>query len=432
VVTAAAPSGRAPRIPRLCGLHCAGVVTLFDVPTAPNPWGAHGGIASGPDGNLWFTEPGSGRVARVTPAGQVTQFPLPAGAVPWGIASEPDGNLWIADVGGSAIWRMTLSGQLTRFALPKVGSEPLQITAAPDGNLWFTEHTGDRIGRITPAGQITEFAVPTPNAYPEGIVAGPDGNLWFTEVAKIGRITPGGQITEFALPALNSGPSGASGTYGQPAGIATGPDGNLWFTLYDAGMIGRITPSGQVTEFAALDPGDEPADIAAGPDGDLWFTYDIGALIGRITPLGAAAVFSLPSPASEPQPIAAGPDGNMWFGDLLDGEIGHISTGYTGPSLAAPSVSGSGRVGTSQTCDAGQWATWAGQQPVEASWQWLVAGSPLAGATGSSYVPRTSEVGSTLACSETVTYRLLAVTTSATSASIKVLPRFRRRPVRRA
>ena len=80
---------------------------------------------------------------------------------------------------------------------------------------------------------ITEFSVPTAGSFPSGITAGPDGNLWFAESAgnKIGRITPTGAVTEFSLPA-------SSGL----TGITAGPDGNLWFTESDGNTIGRITP----------------------------------------------------------------------------------------------------------------------------------------------------------------------------------------------
>lgn len=40
---------------------------------------------------------------------------------------------------------------------------------------------------------------------------------------RIGRITPSGTITELAIPA------------GYPTGITTGPDGNIWFLENDAG-----------------------------------------------------------------------------------------------------------------------------------------------------------------------------------------------------
>jgi virginiamycin B lyase len=69
-------------------------------------------------------------------------------------------------------------------------------------------------------------------SYLYAITVGPDHNLWFTEADgnKIGRITPSGSITEF--PVL------ASGLYG----ITAGPNGNLWFTEGDANKIGCLTP----------------------------------------------------------------------------------------------------------------------------------------------------------------------------------------------
>ena len=53
---------------------------------------------------------------------------------------------------------------------------------------------------VVQAQVITEFSIGiSPNADPFGITAGPDGNLWFTESAgRIGRITPSGVVTEFS------------------------------------------------------------------------------------------------------------------------------------------------------------------------------------------------------------------------------------------
>ena len=49
---------------------------------------------------------------------------------------------------------------------------------------------------------FSTFKLPTANAFPQEITAGHDGNLWFTEAGanKIGRITPSGAISEFAIP----------------------------------------------------------------------------------------------------------------------------------------------------------------------------------------------------------------------------------------
>ena len=53
-------------------------------------------IAAGADGNIWFTENFSGRVARMTPKGVITEFTLPVSGKYEAIVSGPDGNLWIA------------------------------------------------------------------------------------------------------------------------------------------------------------------------------------------------------------------------------------------------------------------------------------------------------------------------------------------------
>src|SRR5438270_524401 len=89
-------------------------------------------------------------------------------------------------------------------------------------------------------GDITEFSIPIAKSQPVGIASGPDGNLWFTEISasNIGRITPTGSITEFPLKVDSA-----------PGAITSGPDGNLWFTE-GVGLIGRISPSGSVTEFS--------------------------------------------------------------------------------------------------------------------------------------------------------------------------------------
>jgi virginiamycin B lyase len=254
---------------------------------------------------VWFTEFAGNNIGRITPAGVITEFPLPtADSEPIGITTGPDGNLWIAEQ-RSKIGRITPAGVLTEF--PVVGS-PQEIAVGPDGNLWFTATGfGDRIGRITPAGVVTEFLVAAPaSRFVEGIAAGPDGNVWFTELSgnRIGQITPAGVITEFPVPTANS----------QPFGITLGPDGNLWFTESGALKIGKITTSPfTITEYPLGTIGSSPQGIAAGPDGNVWFVDRNASKIGQITPAGVITEFPTPTSRSSPIGIAAGPDGNLWF-----------------------------------------------------------------------------------------------------------------------
>src|SRR5688500_14129756 len=112
----------------------------------------------------------------------ITEFPLPTSASsPAGVAAGPDGNVWVAEPATDRIARVTPAGAVTEFTLVS-RREPLEVASA-GGLIWFTERNGDRIGRLDPSapdiqGSITEFIVPGAGSHPTGITAGPDGNLW--------------------------------------------------------------------------------------------------------------------------------------------------------------------------------------------------------------------------------------------------------------
>jgi streptogramin lyase len=161
------------------------------------------------------------------------------------------------------------------------------------------------------------------------LTAGPDGNLWFIESSTsvgglaIGRITPSGAVTEFPLP------TGYGVEYGS---LTAGPDGNLWFeeapiisgyhgsTLGMISAIGRITPSGALSQFPLPTVGSygfQEDTLTVAPDGNLWFPD--GHVIGRITPSGALTQFPLPAGYDGAGSLTVGPDGNLWFLDWPNG-----------------------------------------------------------------------------------------------------------------
>jgi streptogramin lyase len=130
---------------------------------------------------------------------------------------------------------------------------------------------------------------------------------------KIGRVTPSGIITEFAI---------SPGSY--PVGITSGPDGNVWFTERFGHKIGRITPDGDITEFVV--PHQHwVTEITTGPDGNLWFTENDSYRIGRMTVDGVIAEFQ--TGASTPTGITSGADGNVWFTDYYNSKhrVGQIT-----------------------------------------------------------------------------------------------------------
>jgi streptogramin lyase len=306
-------------------------------------------ITVGPEGDLWFTEESTysgSRVVRMTPTGEVTEHEVLEYSEPRGIALGPEGDLWLAEVNNpechaecfSKVGRIDpMTDSVAEFSAGiTAGSQPWDIAKGPDGNLWFSERTGPvgyagQMARINPTThEVTQFSAGiTGDAEPDGVTAGPDGNVWFTEQSgnRIGRITPSGTITEFPIPTAES----------QPVAIVTGSDGNLWFAEQDSTKIGRITPTGTITEFPLPSPDGEPRAIALGPDGNIWFAMDNGD-IGRITPTGLVTTCTT-GISGDIEGLTAGPDESMWFAEYYEDRIGKITA--TGTGLASNCTSGS-------------------------------------------------------------------------------------------
>lgn len=313
---------------------------VLDEFTIPTPDTSPLGITAGPDGAVWFvSQTGhnivngtaqSGAIGRIDASGAITEFPLPGFPTlhsgPKHIATGSDGNLWftgaVSAIGccnWSVIARMTPSGAFTVFQPPNLNSRPYEIVAGPDGALWFSDHGRHAIGRITTSGVFSEYPLPTPFGLPRGITVGPDGNLWFVEQSgnKVGRITPAGAITEFPMPTPSA----------QSVSITAGPDGNLWYTMNGDYKVGRITTAGLITEFPAS--GLNGQGITAGPDGAVWYVATGASRLVRVAMDGSLTSFAIPNTGNSVAPtpvwITLGPDGNLWLTENGDNEIGRMT-----------------------------------------------------------------------------------------------------------
>jgi virginiamycin B lyase len=286
-------------------------------------------ITAGPDGGIWFSS-GDG-LARIDGKGAVRRLPsLGTNGQPGGIAVGPDGNLWTTASGPGSIARIATAGAINQFPLGSIAPQPWGIASDSLGDLWFTEANSGAIGRITAAGLVVaEYKIPVPTDAagevdppgPVGIVAGADGAIWFTELTagRIGRVDALGNFQLYRLP---------SGSRSRPYGLAPGPDGALWFAENGVDKIGRITTDGAISEFVLPKAGSSPQGIASGPDGALWFTETDGDRIGRITTAGAISEFALPA-GSGPAAITPGPDGALWFTEPRRLRIGRLTADST-------------------------------------------------------------------------------------------------------
>jgi len=155
------------------------------------------------------------------------------------------------------------------------------------------------------------------------ITVGADGALWFTEPLdrKIGRLTVTGQYTDYCVP------RGQLSFWG--GNLVTGPDGALWFVL-NHGALGRITLRGATSRSWPLsDPGHFYSGyLIVGPDHAFWLVGS-GDIV-RIPPPLNASNAPAPRPLSGTRfplgpprfphasvtadaSVVVGPDGALWF-----------------------------------------------------------------------------------------------------------------------
>ena len=179
--------------------------------------------------------------------------------------------------------------------------------------------------QAAPVGMLKQFKVPTAGASPEHITQASDGNFWFTESFvndqnalphKVGRITPSGQVTEFDV--CKHPDFGFESCF--PTDIVQGSDGDLYFTKNDA-PLGRITTDGNVL----ADVGERFSFNGNGLDAhgdDIWIADFNNAVIHRYdVRTGDFSEFATTSPTFD---VAVAQNGIVWFTEG-DGRIGRLN-----------------------------------------------------------------------------------------------------------
>ncbi len=322
-------------------------ITVFDLPAGTE---AVAGLVVGTDGNLWYQrfDPhgDATKIGKITTAGVVTEYVPPIAGPAYYLGAGPDGSAWTLTAkgsGGRKARRITAAGVVTDFALPADDVE--SFARGSDGNMWFPEMKEKKIGMITPAGTVTEY--PTPDS-PHPLVLRVDGNLWFIDgmiesaPAALAHITPAGVITEAPITGLRN----------VIYDMAVGGDGN--FYMYTRGpcqhglctIIYQLTPAGMATVL--LDQytvgGGGIVTVVVGLDA-LWFVRQ-GKLVGEKTDptigrMTYAGEITAEYPVTVPDFsntlwVTVGPDGNVWF--VAGTKVGRLQPGIATP-LPSPTPS---------------------------------------------------------------------------------------------
>lgn len=346
----------------LTGAHAAGVI---ETPTKATPWA----VAFDKSSHVWVAEPGCDAEPNCQTAFPsyiseynrtnntlVKDFPEPTGfSSPVFLLVDSHGNIWFTEPTTNAIGRLTPATKTgpawKQWTVPTASASPYDLVLDNNGNIWFTEYSANKIGFFnTTTKTFVETAIATAGSLPYGITKDAAGTIWFAESAapsaapKIGSFTPTttGTITikEHVIN-KTGGP--------MPHLIVADSAGNIWYSEGFSGDIGRFNPTTKAHKNINVAKGACPSPtpgvtptpcpsqthisgIGVDSTGRIWYDDAPNAIVGVYAPTsGALKTLTLSNPLAHPYDgLAMDSAGNTWFTEEFaspSGNLGEIPAG---------------------------------------------------------------------------------------------------------
>ena len=314
-------------------------------------------------GNIFVCEWDTGRVRKVTPAGEVTTLP-DRYRRPIGIAAGGAGGLYVTEDGVDHVLHIGPGAGTAVFAGAAFSTDPpafaylRSVASDSAGNAYVLE--GGGISKITVSGAVSRLAVQAGR----GLAVDASGNLYVahTESHTIRKMTPGGVLSTLAGSAGSRGSADGSGSaarFDNPWGLAVDTAGNVYVADSGNNTIRKITPAAVVSTFAGSSgPGghadgrgaearfDDPRAIAFdATTGNLWVADRFNHAVRKITPSGVVSTLTARTGACAeadgdsatarfcyPEGIAVDARGNAYVSESEHGLIrkvtptGHVAT----------------------------------------------------------------------------------------------------------
>jgi sugar lactone lactonase YvrE len=310
-------------------------------------------VAVGLEGAVYFVEPDSDLLRKVTPdrtVFTVAGMAYSPGSIdgtnstarfrsPNGVAVDGDGNIYVADTGNATIRKVTPAGVVTTLAgsAGNLGSadgtgntarfyRPGALAVDTAGVVYVADAYYGTIRKVTPAGEVTTLAgcgsctnvgfdgTGTNAVFyqPSGIAVDPAGNVVVADTYDntVRKVTPAGVVTTLA--GLAGGGYGSSDGIG-PAAFFSGPSavaadgaGNVYVADYYNNTIRKVTTTGVVTTLAGcascyrgLADGtnadarfDNPYGLAADDAGNVYVADTYNSAIRKVTPAGVVTTLA--------------------------------------------------------------------------------------------------------------------------------------------
>ena len=250
-------------------------VKEYQIPTAcTNPLA----IVSDYDGNVWFAQTNTGKLAKFDPKTEsFTEFdnhlwPKNGRSMIWGIDYSPDGSLWYTDESYDSVWRFSTQDQkYQRIAYPSEGNALPQKLKVDGSQIIINDFTGNKITFLDPTqsnDKLRYMNLPSPvNGSVTGAFAIDTGkNVWYTNWL----FQQGGVLIKFDQEGYRNSIANVSGEslpsldyikifqlppeLLTPNGIAVS-DGMIWLADTSSSAIFSFDPTTQqFTQYVTSDP----------------------------------------------------------------------------------------------------------------------------------------------------------------------------------
>ena len=164
-------------------------VQEFSIPTpCTNPLA----ITTDYDGNVWFAETNTGKIAKFDPNTETfseyenSLWPPGGRSMMWGIDFAPDGSVWYTDESYDSVWKFsTIDQKYQRLSYPSEGNSLPQKLLIDGSRIIINDFTGNKLTFLDVAqssDEVNYLSIPSPvdDSVTADFAIDANDNVWFT------------------------------------------------------------------------------------------------------------------------------------------------------------------------------------------------------------------------------------------------------------
>jgi virginiamycin B lyase len=141
------------------------------------------GLAFDQAGNVWFCRMGDNKMGRLDPkSGQMAEVDMGGGSLPRRVAAAPDGMLWVTLYGNGKLAKLDPVAMkvVKTYQLPAGDGGPYAVTVDGGGMVWANEIKTDTVVRFDPKTEKMRVVnLPSQNVGIRKMVVDAIGRLWY-------------------------------------------------------------------------------------------------------------------------------------------------------------------------------------------------------------------------------------------------------------